>query len=196
MKEIALHILDIAENSIAAQATAIEILIEDDAVRNRLRVSIRDDGQGMDPATLQAIGDPFVTSRTTRVAGLGVPLLKAAAEACNGCLTVQSAPAGGTALSAEFQRDHIDRMPLGDLAGTLLGLVVGRPGVDWRFRYRTAAGSFSFDTVSIRQALGELPLSDPAILRWLRQTLEQGIREAEKGPAFSGAAARSDYQEA
>ena len=185
MKEIALHILDIVENSVAADARTIEIGIEDDGAGNRLRVSIRDDGRGMDAPTLRAIDDPFVTSRTTRVAGLGVPLLKAAAEACNGRLTVQSAPAQGTLLCAEFERDHIDRMPLGDVAGTLLGLVVGHPEIDWRFRYRGAGGCFAFDLAPARAALGDLSLSEPAVLRWIRTTLEDGIREAEQGPASS-----------
>ena len=189
MKEIALHILDIVENSIAANARAIEIEIDDDASRNRLVITVRDDGQGMDAATLHAIHDPFVTSRRTRVAGLGVPLLAAAAEACNGRVDVQSTPGGGTALCAEFQRDHIDRMPLGDLAGTLLGLVVGRPEIDWRFRYRAAGGTFRFDLPPVRQALGSLSFSEPAVLAWLRETLQQGIREAEQDPAFSGAVA-------
>jgi hypothetical protein len=175
VKEIALHILDIVENSLAAGATAIDILVEDDAVCNRLRVSVRDDGRGMDAGMLAAIHDPFVTSRTTRGAGLGVPLLKAAAEACNGRLEVRSTPGRGTTLAAELQRDHIDRMPLGDLPGTLLGLVVGRPEIRWRFRYHGGGEVFSFDSDPIRQALGEVPLSEPAALRYVRETLEEGI---------------------
>lgn len=183
MKEIALHILDIVENSLAAGATAIDVLVDDDAVSNRLWVSVRDDGLGMDARTLAAIDDPFVTSRTTRVAGLGVPLFKAAAEACNGRLEVRSAPGQGTILEADLQRDHIDRMPLGDLPGTLLGLVVGRPEIRWRFRYRAGGEAFSFDSDPIRQALGDVPLSEPAALRCIRQTLEEGIRGAQGAPA-------------
>ena len=179
MKEIALHILDIVENSVAADASAVEIGIDEDAAGNRLRVSIHDDGRGMDARTLAGIDDPFVTSRTTRVAGLGVPLFKAAAEACNGRLEVRSAPGQGTTLTAEFQRDHIDRMPLGDLPGTLLGLVVGRPEIRWRFRYRGDGGTFHFDTAPVRQALGDVPLSQPAVLQAIRETLEDGIREAQ-----------------
>lgn len=179
MKEIALHILDIVENSLAAGATAIDILVDDDAVCNRLRVSVRDDGRGMDARTLAAIHDPFVTSRTTRVAGLGVPLLKAAAEDCNGGLEVRSTPGQGTILEAELQRDHIDRMPLGDLPGTLLGLVVGRPEVRWCFRYRAGGETFSFDSDPIRQALGDVPLSEPAALRYVRETLQEGIRRVQ-----------------
>jgi histidine kinase/DNA gyrase B/HSP90-like ATPase len=182
VKEIALHILDIVENGLAAGATAIDILVDDDVACNRLRVSVRDDGRGMDAGTLAAIHDPFVTSRTTRMAGLGVPLLKAAAEACNGCLEVRSAPSQGTTLAAEFQRDHIDRMPLGDLPGTLLGLVVGRPEIRWCFRYQAGGETFSFDSDPIRQALGDVPLSDPAALRCIRETLEEGVRRVQGAP--------------
>ena len=183
MKEIALHILDIVENSLDAGATAIDVLVDDDPAGNRLRVSVRDDGRGMDARTLAAIDDPFVTSRTTRVAGLGVPLFKEAAEACNGRLEVRSAPGQGTTLEAEFQRDHIDRMPLGDLPGTLLGLVVGRPEIHWRFRYRAGGETFSFDSDPIRQALGDVPLSEPAALRCIRETLEEGFRSAQRAAA-------------
>lgn len=183
MKEIALHILDIAENGLAAGATAIEIAVEEDAAGNRLRVSVSDDGRGMDARKLTALGDPFVTSRSTRVAGLGIPLLKAAAEACNGRLEVRSAPGQGTALTAEFQRDHIDRMPLGDLAGTVLSLVVANPEIHWRFQYRADGRTFLFDTDPVKRALGDVPLSEPAVLRVIRETLQEGIRDVQAVPA-------------
>ena len=183
MKEIALHILDIVENGLAAGATAIEIAVEEDAAGNRLRVSVSDDGRGMDARKLTAIGDPFVTSRTTRPAGLGIALLKAAAEACNGRLTVRSAPGQGTALTAEFQRDHIDRMPLGDLAGTVLSLVVANPEIHWRFQYRADGRTFLFDTDPVKRTLGDVPLSEPAVLRVIRETLQEGIRDVQAVPA-------------
>jgi hypothetical protein len=183
MKEIALHILDVVENSLTAGATTIEIVVEEDAANNRLRLTVRDDGRGMEARKLAALGDPFVTSRTTRVAGLGLPLLKAAAEACNGRLGVHSAPGEGTTLTAEFQRDHIDRMPLGDLAGTLLSLVVGSPEIRWRFQYRADGRLFSFDTDPFRRALGDIPLCEPAVLTCIRETLEEGIRDVMAAPA-------------
>src|SRR5690606_22874019 len=84
---------------------------------------------------LQQVVDPFTTSRGTRSVGLGIPLLKAAAEASGGELQIQSAPGCGTRLEVVFQHSHIDRMPLGDLPGTLLALVVPNPHVRWRFQY-------------------------------------------------------------
>src|SRR5512136_2238445 len=89
----------------------------------------------MDADLLARVADPFVTSRTTRKVGLGIPLFKAAAESCNGGLTIQSSLGRGTRLAVDFQHSHIDRMPLGDLAGTLLTLVVAYPHIRWIFEY-------------------------------------------------------------
>ena len=84
MREIALHLLDLAENSVSAGAHAIEISVCEDLDADRLTARIEDDGRGMDEETVKKVTDPFYTSRTTRKVGLGIPLLKEAAEACNG----------------------------------------------------------------------------------------------------------------
>ena len=127
MRELALHLLDIAQNSVSAHARNITISVEEDSRADRLRCSVIDDGVGMDAETVQLVTDPFVTSRVTRNVGLGIPLLKAAAEACEGGMWIHSTPGIGTRIDVEFQHSHIDRMPLGDLAETFLTLVVGCP---------------------------------------------------------------------
>ena len=180
MKEIALHILDIAENSVAAGAQTVQITIEEDVMGNRIRMSVRDDGKGMDVEKLACVGDPFTTSRTTRVAGLGIPFLKAAAEECNGGLHVNSTPEDGTLLEAEFQMDHIDRMPLGDLAGTMLSLVVGSPDITWQLYYQVNGKTFHFDSQPIREELGDVPLTEPSILRFVREMLQEGIADVQQ----------------
>ncbi|MDZ4158770.1 MAG: ATP-binding protein, partial [Anaerolineaceae bacterium] len=151
MRELALHLLDIAENSISAGATNIQIIVKESTTEDRVRMSVQDDGCGMDAEMVTRIVDPFVTSRTTRKVGLGIPLLKAAAEACNGYLTIHSAPSKGTRLEVEFQRSHIDRMPLGDLPGTILSLVIGSPHHHWTLTYSTDEGTFEFDDAPIKQ---------------------------------------------
>lgn len=176
MKEIALHILDLAENSVAAGARTVEITVDEDTAGDRLIVCVQDDGKGMEQRKLERLSDPFVTSRTTRVAGLGIPLLKDAAEACNGCLRVTSQPGKGTCVEAEFQHSHIDRMPLGDLAGTVLTLVVGYPEVHWRFRYQVDGRAFVFDDEPVKRTLDGLPLTEPEVLRFLREMLEEGVK--------------------
>jgi anti-sigma regulatory factor (Ser/Thr protein kinase) len=188
LREIALHILDIAENSVTAGAKTVEIMIDEDLAGNRIRIVIEDDGRGMDEQMLLKVADPFVTNRATRVVGLGIPFLKAAAEACNGSLRLSSEPGGGTRLEAEFERDHIDRMPLGDLSGTILALVVGFPEIHWVFHYQVDRERFTFDDRPLKRELGDIPLSEPSVLRFIRETLQAGIagiKSAALSPAVS-----------
>lgn len=177
MRELALHLLDIAENSISAKADTIRIHVEENHTTDRLRMSVEDNGKGMSAEMVARVTDPFVTSRTTRKVGLGIPLLKAAAEACQGELTIQSAVGKGTCVTVEFQQSHIDRMPMGNLASTILTLVVGSPEVHWIFTYTVDGKTFEFDDQPVKETLDGVPLSDPSILVFLRDTLETGIAE-------------------
>jgi nitrogen fixation/metabolism regulation signal transduction histidine kinase len=74
--------LDIAENSVSANASTVHIEVIEDIFNDQLQMSVTDNGRGMDAETVAKVTDPFVTSRTTRKVGLGIPLLKAAAEGC------------------------------------------------------------------------------------------------------------------
>lgn len=177
MRELALHLLDIAENSVSAKADTIQITVEEDHAADRLRMTVQDNGKGMDADTVARVVDPFVTSRTTRKVGLGIPLLKAAAEACNGGLYIQSEVGKGTCVTVDFQHSHIDRMPLGSLKETILTLVVGSPEVHWIFQYTVDGQTFLFDDQPVKEALEGVPLSNPAVLGYLRETLEAGIRD-------------------
>ncbi len=177
MRELALHLLDIAENSVSAQADTIQISVEENHATDRLRMSVEDNGKGMSAEMVARVVDPFVTSRTTRKVGLGIPLLKAAAEACEGGLAIQSSLGKGTCITVEFQQSHIDRMPMGNLASTILTLVVGSPEVHWIFTYTVNGQTFEFDDQPVKEALEGVPLSDPAILAYLREMLETGIAE-------------------
>ena len=182
MRELSLHLLDIVENSIAAHARTVEIAIREDNRLDRLYLSVRDDGSGMDEATTAAVVDPFVTSRTTRKVGLGIPLLKAAAEACDGALQLHSMVGKGTVLVVEFQLSHIDRMPLGDIASTMLNLVIAKPDVHFIFRYQVDDRAYVFDDCPVKQVLDGIPLSDPMIITYLREELEYGIQALQAEP--------------
>jgi hypothetical protein len=185
LREIALHLLDIAENSVAAQAQNITISVNENLISDRLSASVQDDGKGMDAEMLSRVTDPFVTSRTTRKVGLGIPLLKAAAEACNGYLQIESQLGKGTSLEASFQRSHIDRMPLGDLPGTFLTLVVAYPQINWTFRYQVCASSgnseapeeqeYLFESRPIKEILGDVPFSEPEVLSFIRNSIQEGV---------------------
>jgi len=183
VRELSHHVLDLLENALAAGATQVVLQICEDSGQDMLSIEIQDNGRGMDAETQARALDPFFTTRTTRHVGLGLPLLKAAAERCNGGLTLASTPGRGTLVRAWFQREHIDRAPLGDMPSTLLGALLSSRG-DWDLVYahRVDEGVFELDTREMREVLGEdIPLSHPAIRQWLEEYLEQGYAELYTG---------------
>ena len=182
MKEIALHLLDIAENSVAAESKNISVHVHEDLLRDRLSACVIDDGRGMDAATVQQVQDPFYTTRTTRKVGLGIPLLKLAAEMADGSFSLQSELGNGAWVEAEFHHSHIDRMPLGDLSYTFLTLLIAHPEIDWTFLYRVTdtngqSRDFLFESAELKSELGDISLTEPEALTFLRNIFEEGIEE-------------------
>ena len=176
MRELSLHILDLVENSLEAGATRITLEITEDHAENRLEITVEDNGRGMDAETVRRVMDPFFTTRTTRNVGLGIPLFKAAAERCQGGLTVESQPGVGTRVEATFEWDHIDRAPLGDIKGTLLSILLFRSEADLCYRHRVDDALFQFDAAEIREQLGDIPLSHPAVREWLDRFLQENLQ--------------------
>jgi hypothetical protein len=176
LRELSLHLLDIAENSVAANATQVKIVVIEDSKIDLLQMSVEDNGKGMDAEMAARVVDPFVTSRTTRKVGLGIPLLKEAAEACNGFLKVTSQIGQGTTIFVQFQLSHIDRMPLGNLSDTFLQLLIANPLIHWIFECRVNERQFEFDDEPIKVELAGISLTEPPILNYLRETMETGIK--------------------
>ncbi|MBU2548987.1 MAG: ATP-binding protein [Proteobacteria bacterium] len=177
MDQISLHILDIAENAVTVGARLIQIILEKDEAADRLRISILDDGPGLSPEQARQAADPFYTTRTTRRVGLGLPLARQTAEQSGGSFHIASRPGRGTNIDLEFGLSHLDRPPLGDMGATLMTLIVGRPEMDFLYRQKTPAGEFIIDTREIRAALGDVPLSDPEVIRVLRDGIREGMAE-------------------
>ena len=175
MKELSLHILDLIQNSIKANATEIEISIEESIPENRLEISIRDNGCGMSAEFLNRVRDPFTTTRTTRKAGLGIPLFEAAAVQCGGGMDIQSAEGVGTTVCVWFEHDHIDRAPIGDMASTMVTVLSGSPGIAFIYKHTYNGKSFLFDTAEIRAVLGDVPLNTPEVLTWIDGFIREGL---------------------
>jgi hypothetical protein len=180
-RDLSQHILDIAENSITAGATLLHIDIAENFAEDTLGISVKDDGRGMDPEMLVQVTDPWVTTRTTRKVGLGIPFLKQTAEMCGGDFEITSARGRGTTTRATFQHSHIDRPPLGDVVGTLLCIIVGNPQLDLVYQHEvveegtTDDRSFSFDSRELREILGpEIPFTDAEVLAFIRSTIGEG----------------------
>jgi anti-sigma regulatory factor (Ser/Thr protein kinase) len=173
MEDLSLHILDIAENSLAAGAKNIGITIKEDTSGDLLTIEISDDGKGMEPETAERAADPFYTTRTTRKVGLGLALLDEAARMANGEMDIESLPGRGTKVRARFQLSHVDRKPIGNMAETLTALVASRTDVDLTYVHEKDDSRFAFDTKDIRECFGELPINSAEVLTFIRKYLSQ-----------------------
>ena len=182
MRELSLHILDIAQNSITAGASLVTIRIDEQSANDLLTIAIEDDGRGMSEELQKTVNDPFTTTRSTRKIGLGIPLMKAGALRSGGDLAIQSELGKGTKLTATYRLGNIDRPPLGNIAETILSLVAGNPhSPDFILDYRVGEASYSFDTRTIREALKGLPLNLPEVMAWIKDNLKEGIQELHGG---------------
>ena len=77
MKEIALNILDIVENSVQAGAKTVWITIRESENENLIFLSIMDDGPGIPAEILDEISDPFFTSRSVQESRIGAFFIEA-----------------------------------------------------------------------------------------------------------------------
>lgn len=147
-EELSLHILDIGMNSLAAGASLLEISLLESRKHDWLILRVRDNGRGMDPATLRRVLDENASSKASRKKniGLGLALLAQTSEMCEGHFHVRSARGQGTSVTASMRLSHIDRPPLGDLQATVLALCSAGPDVDVRLRYQTDEDSFVFSS--------------------------------------------------
>ena len=168
-----MHILDIVENSVAAKASKIEIIILEDKKRDLLSIEIIDNGIGMNKETVKKVLDPFFTSKTTRRFGLGLPLLREAAKAAKGDLSIKSKAGEGTKIRAKFQYSHIDRKPLGDMGQTIITLVMGNPEIDLIYMHKKNSHKYSLDTRKIKTQLKDRSINSPDGIRMLKEDLKE-----------------------
>lgn len=181
MKELSLNILDVTENSVKAEATLVTIEICES--EQSLKISIIDDGYGMTEEILKGVENPFYTTRTTRKVGLGIPLLKMAAEMTDGTFKITSKSkeqfpdSHGTVVTAVFNKNHLDFTPLGDTVSTVTTLIQGHPETDFLFRHVFNNNEVLLDTRQMREMLGEIPLNSYEVIKWA----EEYMREQYEG---------------
>ena len=181
MTEISLNILDIAENSIRAQASLITISVRVDTKADKLDVTIEDNGCGMTPEQVEHVEDPFYTTRSTRKVGLGVPFFKMAALSAGGDFSSWSEPGKGTIVYAQFGLSNIDRMPLGDISGTIHTLIVFNQNIDFVYNYQYDDKSFTLDTREFRQILGDVPFDTPEVSQYILDYLKENRQDTDGG---------------
>jgi len=182
MDELSLNILDIAQNSIAANATAVEVNIEEDYKSDRVVISVKDNGKGMSEDFLKTVDDPFITTRTTRKIGLGISFLKEAAEITGGSMEIVSEVGVGTTITAVFVLSHIDRQPIGNLTETIVTLVSLNPDINFSFHYKVDDEEFVFSTQEVKEQIGEdTALNSPPIVIFLTEYVNEHLQNLTGG---------------
>lgn len=176
MKDISLHLMDIAQNSITAGATDIFITLE--RKDGMMSATVQDNGSGMSKEFLLTAENPFTTTRTTRKIGLGIPLFRQNALSSGGSFSLESEEGVGTVIKAVFDQRNIDCIPVGDLGETMLSLVAGNPKLDFVFTLRSESGEYRMDTKEVRKVLGhDVPIDLPEVGMWIKEDLYKGINE-------------------
>ena len=174
MEDLSLHVLDIAENAVAAGATRITILVNENEARDLLTIRVSDNGPGMTKEAARRALDPFFTTKNKRT-GLGLPLLAQAAEQCGGGVTIAAPPGRGVRIVARFRCGHVDRPPLTNMRATMEVLAVGHADIDFRYRHRRNGRTFLFSSRRSLAGSGTPGPTDPAVLRRLRNELRAGL---------------------
>ncbi len=175
MEDISLHILDLVQNSISAEADTVEIYIKSEL--DILELKIKDNGKGMDKEAVGKALNPFFTTRTTRRVGLGLSFLKASAEATGGSVSISSQPYKGTTIKAVFNTSHIDCLPLGSVEDTMVTLILCNPVIRFIFIYKTDNSLFKLDTAEILKVLDGVNITDPDVISWIKEYIKEGLNE-------------------
>lgn len=177
MKELSLHVYDLMENSIAANATLIEVTIHCSVKDNIYDFTIKDNGKGMSQEFLSKVTDPWTTTRKTRKVGIGLPLIKMNTETAGGGMKIESKPGKGTVLNFWFQNNHLDRPPMGDLTGTIVILCSQYKDIHFIFKYITDTGEYIFDTDEIKEFLDGMSMQDVSIMKYLKEMIQENLEE-------------------
>ncbi len=173
MRELSLNVMDIAQNSVRADASLIEIRVFQNTAENTLTIEIEDNGKGMTEEQVKNVTDPFFTTRTTRKVGLGVPLFKMMAEQTGGEFCIKSQPGKGTLTKAVFKTDSVDMTPLGDIDSTVSILIRCNPGMEIVFVHSVDGRQFTLDTRELKEILGDVPLDNPDVMEWINAYLKE-----------------------
>ena len=181
MQELSMNILDVAENSVRAGASLVEISVDEQPQADLLSVTVSDNGCGMTPEQVKNVTDPFYTTRTTRKVGLGVPFFKMAAELTGGRLEIKSEVGAGTTIKADFVRSSIDLMPLGDINETIGTLIHCNPQIDFIYTRRLNENDMILDTREFRRILDGIELSDPTVSKFIREFLAENTEDLLAG---------------
>jgi len=181
MRDISMHMMDIIQNSISAKATTIEISVLANHNDDLLEIKIKDNGCGMKKDFADNVTDPFVTTRTTRKIGLGIPMMKESAIAAGGSFNISSDESKGTTIIADFKISNIDRIPLGDVAETVSEVIMAKPDIRYKLDIKSNKDIYEFDTDKIKEVLRGVSIAEIDVIGWIKENIEEGIKSTLGG---------------
>ena len=135
-----------------------------------------DNGPGLAPEIRVDPTDPFRTTRRDRNVGLGLALLRAAAEQTAGRVEIRNGSHGGVQLRATVNLAHIDAKPLGDLPAAFTAAILAWPNLDLVVSLGPD-GREVLNTLEMKKELDGVPVTHLAVQRFLQEQLNEGLRE-------------------
>lgn len=181
MKELSMNILDILHNSVHASPKNIYLTILEDSSKDLLQFTVKDDGKGMSQEYAAKVFDPFTTSSSTKNVGLGLPFLKIQCEMCNGSAHLTSKEGLGTEVEFSFQLSHVDRPPMGDLAGTLTIMFTMHHNISFHFKYCKDNNCFELSTDELKSLMQDVPLQHPKVAKGIEEYINSNLTELQGG---------------
>lgn len=179
MENLSMHLLDIASNSVRANASKIMIHYHDSQFEDIISLEIIDNGIGMDEKMVKDVQNPFYTTRETRRVGLGIPFFKELAEQCEGHFELESKVNVGTRIKCTMKKSHWDVPPRGDIGDAVLLTICMDETIHVHFDYTSDEKQFSFDSLEIKEILGDVSICEAEISAWCKAYINEHINKEE-----------------
>jgi len=177
LKELALNILDLLENSAAARANNIMLIINENT--DKIHIELKDDGSGIN-GNQNRLLDPFYSSKNKKF-GLGLPFINEIVTLCQGNMDIQSKPGSGTNVSFNLPKGCIDLPPLGDIVSTIVTFITLHPEINLRYEHLIEEKYFIFDSQEFKTMLEDVPINHPEVLKLLESYLENNLKNLYGG---------------
>lgn len=171
MRQLSLHILEVACNSADFGASLIQIgIVVSDG---NVKLTIDDDGRGMDGETLKNCAKPKFSTRSS--AGMGLSLLKEECERCGGELQIFSKLNIGTRVVATFDGKSGHIPALGDMGATVAPLLDDR--FDLSLKADIDGKTYVFDTRKLKKTLDGKSVQSPDVIVAVKNDINENFYE-------------------
>ncbi|MBN2220076.1 MAG: sensor histidine kinase [Kosmotogaceae bacterium] len=173
LRTICDHVIDIAQNAVDSGTNEATLRI-DEKREESFHFSVVDRGKGISGESLESVLDPFYTEKRKKVKfGLGLPMLKLAAESTGGEFRIRSVEGYGTEVSAKFLLSSIDCQPVGDVPLTLFAVITMSNCVDWSIERLLDDEGYAFSSSQFREAFGNDCFTSPVKMKMVLTILQE-----------------------